>query len=64
MTTPLVTRVLLADDHPIVLHGLRELLDAEPDFRVVAEVDDGAEAVKRRSPTTSTSPSSTSRCRA
>ena len=47
MTTPLVTRVLLADDHPIVLHGLRELLNAEADFRVVAEVGDGAEAVRR-----------------
>jgi DNA-binding NarL/FixJ family response regulator len=47
MTTPLVTRVLLADDHPIVRNGLRELLNSEADFRVVAEVDDGAEAVKR-----------------
>ena len=47
MTTPLVTRVLLADDHPIVLHGLRELLNAEADFRVVDEVSDGAEAVRR-----------------
>jgi DNA-binding NarL/FixJ family response regulator len=46
MTTPLVTRVLLADDHPIVLHGLRDLLDAEADFRVVAEASDGAEAVR------------------
>ena len=46
MTTPLVTRVLLADDHPIVLHGLRDLLDAEADFRVVAEAADGAEAVR------------------
>jgi len=44
---PLVTGVLLADDHPIVRHGLRDILDAEPDFRVVAEVDDGAEAVRR-----------------
>jgi DNA-binding NarL/FixJ family response regulator len=47
MTVPLITRVLLADDHPIVRHGLRDLLDAEPDFRVVAEVSDGAEAVRR-----------------
>jgi len=47
MTTPLVTRVLLADDHPVVRNGLRELLNSEPDFRVVAEVDDGAQAVER-----------------
>jgi DNA-binding NarL/FixJ family response regulator len=47
MTVPLVTGVLLADDHPIVLSGLRGLLSAEPDFRVVAEVGDGAEAVER-----------------
>ena len=47
MTTPLVTGVLLADDHPVVRHGLRELLSGEPDFRVVAEVDDGAAAVER-----------------
>ena len=46
MSTPLVTKVLLADDHPIVLHGLRGLLDAEADFRVVAEAADGAEAVE------------------
>ena len=46
MTTPLVTRVLLADDHPIVLHGLRDLLDREPDFQVVCEAKDGAEAVR------------------
>ena len=47
MTTPLVTRVLLADDHPVVRHGLRDLLNAEADFRVVAEVADGAAAVQR-----------------
>jgi DNA-binding NarL/FixJ family response regulator len=47
MSIPLTTRVLLADDHPIVRHGLRDLLNAEADFRVVAEVSDGAEAVDR-----------------
>ncbi len=47
MSVPLTTRVLLADDHPIVRHGLRDLLDAEADFQVVAEVGDGAEAVQR-----------------
>jgi DNA-binding NarL/FixJ family response regulator len=47
VTTPLVTRVLLADDHPVVRNGLRELLNSEPDFRVVGEVDDGAQAIER-----------------
>ena len=31
MTTPLTTNILVADDHPIVLRGLRMVLDAEPD---------------------------------
>jgi DNA-binding NarL/FixJ family response regulator len=47
VSQPLVTGVLLADDHPVVRHGLRELLNTVPDFRVVAEVADGADAVKR-----------------
>lgn len=38
-------RVLLADDHRIVLNGLRVLLAGEPDFVVVAEAEDGAAAV-------------------
>lgn len=45
--TPLVARVLLADDHTVVRSGLRLVLDAEPDLRVVAEASDGAEAVER-----------------
>ena len=47
MTVPLKTRVLLADDHPVVRRGLREVLDAEPDFQVIAETDNGASAVDR-----------------
>jgi DNA-binding NarL/FixJ family response regulator len=39
-------RVLLADDHALVRHGIRLILDAEPDFDVVAEAGDGAEAVQ------------------
>jgi DNA-binding NarL/FixJ family response regulator len=38
---------LLADDHAVVRRGLRLVLDAEPDLRVVAEAGDGAEAVER-----------------
>lgn len=47
MSVPLKTRILVADDHPIVLHGLRRVLDAAPDLEVVAEAQDGAEAVAR-----------------
>jgi len=47
VTVPLKTRVLLADDHPVVRRGLREVLDAEPDFQVIAETDNGASAVDR-----------------
>jgi DNA-binding NarL/FixJ family response regulator len=47
MPIPLVTRILVADDHPIVRSGLRKLLDAKPDLEVVAEAEDGAEAVEK-----------------
>ena len=38
---------MLADDHAVVRRGLRMVLEAQPDMEVVAEVGDGAEAVKR-----------------
>jgi DNA-binding NarL/FixJ family response regulator len=47
MPIPLVTRILIADDFPIVRSGLRKLLDVKPDFEVVAEAEDGAEAVEK-----------------
>jgi DNA-binding NarL/FixJ family response regulator len=47
MPIPLVTRILIADDFPILRAGLRKLLDAKPDFEVVAEAEDGAEAVEK-----------------
>lgn len=37
--------IVLADDHPIVRHGLRALLEAEPDFTVIGEAEDGASAL-------------------
>jgi DNA-binding NarL/FixJ family response regulator len=42
----LKTRILLADDHAVVRRGLRFVLDAQPDLEVVAEADDGAQAVE------------------
>ncbi len=47
MTIPIVTRILIADDHSIVRSGLRKILDAKPDMEVVAEAEDGAEAVDK-----------------
>jgi DNA-binding NarL/FixJ family response regulator len=47
VTVPLKTRILIADDHPIVLRGLRTVLSAQADFEVVAEATDGEQAVER-----------------
>jgi NarL family two-component system response regulator LiaR len=38
--------ILLADDHVLMWHGLWLLLEAEADFRVVAEAGDGLEATQ------------------
>lgn len=46
MTTPLRTRILLAEDHEMVRRGLRLVLEAEPDLEVAVEVADGLEAVR------------------
>lgn len=43
--TPSATRILLADDHALVRHGLRLIINGEPDLTVVAEAANGAEAV-------------------
>jgi DNA-binding NarL/FixJ family response regulator len=42
-----VITVLLVDDHPVVRHGLRGMLDAEPDLSVVGEASSGDEGVER-----------------
>lgn len=47
MTVPQTIRILLADDHAVVRHGLKLVLDAEPDLEVVAEASDGPEALER-----------------
>jgi DNA-binding NarL/FixJ family response regulator len=40
-------RVLLADDHVTMRHGLRLLIDQQPDMKVVAEASDGETAIAR-----------------
>ncbi len=47
MTIPLVTRILIADDHAIVRSGLKKVLDAKADLEVVVEAEDGADAVEK-----------------
>ena len=39
------TTILLADDHPVFLKGLSQLLEEEQDFKVVGEAGDGKEAI-------------------
>jgi DNA-binding NarL/FixJ family response regulator len=38
-------RIILADDHQVVRHGLRTLLEQQPDMEVVGEAEDGLSAV-------------------
>ena len=40
-------RILLADDHEIVRHGLRTLLESRPGWSVVGEASNGAQAVEK-----------------
>ena len=47
MPISLVTRILIADDFAIVRQGLKKVLDAKPDLEVVAEAEDGREAVDK-----------------
>jgi DNA-binding NarL/FixJ family response regulator len=42
-----MTRILIADDHCVVRSGLRTILEAHPNWEVVAEAADGREAVER-----------------
>jgi DNA-binding NarL/FixJ family response regulator len=38
--------IVLADDHPIFRKGLREIIEAEPDLRVIAELAEGKSALE------------------
>ena len=39
-------RRVLADDHTLLREGLRALLPADPNFEIVAEAEDGREALR------------------
>src|SRR3954463_6013071 len=43
--TPL--RILLADDHVTVRHGLKLLIESQPDMKVIAEASDGKAAMQQ-----------------
>ncbi|TAK56493.1 MAG: response regulator transcription factor [Bacteroidetes bacterium] len=38
-------KILIADDHPIVRKGLKEIIESVPEFHVLAEEENGAQAV-------------------
>jgi DNA-binding NarL/FixJ family response regulator len=40
------TTIMLVDDHPVFRQGLRRVLEGEDDLDVIAEVDDGLEALR------------------
>ena len=45
MSSTTVIRVMVVDDHPVTIRGLRQVLEDCGGFEVVAEAGDGAEAV-------------------
>lgn len=44
--TPTPSRVLMVDDHPVVLAGLKALVEADADFEVVGNARDGRTALR------------------
>jgi DNA-binding NarL/FixJ family response regulator len=43
----IMLRILIADDHEVVRYGLQQILEAQANWQVVAEVGDGKEAVSK-----------------
>jgi DNA-binding NarL/FixJ family response regulator len=44
-------RILIADDHEVVRSGLRNILEAQSNWQVVAEASDGKEAIQKAAET-------------
>ena len=57
-------RILLADDHPVIRIGVRNMLQSEEGLEVVGECSDGDEAITQTSSCSPTSFCSMSTCRA
>lgn len=45
MSSPHKQNIVLADDHPVFRHGLRQIVEAESDFTVIGEARDGENAL-------------------
>ena len=41
----MTTKIVIIDDHQLFREGVKRILDFEPSFEVVAEGDDGSEAI-------------------
>jgi len=42
-----ITQIILVDDHQVVREGLRAVLQAQPDFKLVGESEDGSDAIRK-----------------
>ena len=40
-------RVVIADDHPVFRHGLRQIIESDKSLKIVAEADDGEAALSQ-----------------
>lgn len=47
MSSPHKQHIVLADDHPVFRHGLRQIVEAESDYTVVGEARDGENALEQ-----------------
>ena len=40
-------KILMADDHPVVRAGIRGMLETQDEFQVIAEAENGREAIEQ-----------------